>query len=285
MSSLLGGLTPATFLRDHWQKRPLLIRQALPGFAGIVDRDALFGLATRADATSRLVARASAPPRRPLGAPRRPASTGSTRAHAAGEPLDAARARRREPGARRLGAARATSRSSRRRASTTSWSATPRPAARSGRTTISYDVFLLQGPGRRRWQVSARAAARHRSDGRDQGAAPTSRAEEEWLLEPGDMLYLPPGVAHFGVAEEACFTYSIGFLAPSHRDLVRASSAISARRCRRRSIRTRCYEDPDLQPPRDPLALGDAMVDRRERGARRASAGIAPPSRSSSGAF
>src|SRR6516165_2526851 len=46
------------------------------------------------------------------------------------------------------------------------------------------------------------------------------RTDEEWLLEPGDMLYLPPGVAHWGVAEGPCFTYSIGFLAPSHPTLV-----------------------------------------------------------------
>src|SRR5262245_27107756 len=55
MRSLLGGLSPSAFLRGYWQKRPLLIRQALPRFAGILDRDALLGLATRHDATSRLV--------------------------------------------------------------------------------------------------------------------------------------------------------------------------------------------------------------------------------------
>src|SRR5438874_996350 len=72
-----------------------------------------------------------------------------------------------------------------------------------------YDVFLLQGPGRRRWQVmtggdravDARAAIRVLSN---------FVADEEWLLEPGDMLYLPPGVAHFGVADGPCLPYSLG---------------------------------------------------------------------------
>src|SRR5687767_7118169 len=55
MTRILGGLPPATFLRRHWQKRPLLVRQAFPDFGGILDRDALLALASRADATSRLV--------------------------------------------------------------------------------------------------------------------------------------------------------------------------------------------------------------------------------------
>ena len=88
------------------------------------------------------------------------------------------------------------------------------------------------------------------------------RAEEEWLLEPGDMLYLPPGVAHWGVAEEPCFTYSIGFLAPSHQDLVHSFLGYLGEALPPRIDPARLYADPDLVPPRDPLALGDAMLDR-----------------------
>src|SRR5215468_8721091 len=84
----------------------------------------------------------------------------------------------------------------------------------------SYDVFLLQGRGRRRWRISRQ---------RDHAFVPglplkileRFEPESEWVLEPGDMLYLPPGVAHDGVAEGPCFTYSIGFLASSHADLHR----------------------------------------------------------------
>ena len=83
----------------------------------------------------------------------------------------------------------------------------------------SYDVFLLQGRGRRRWRVAERFAEDYRP-GLDLRVLRGFRAEREWVLGPGDMLYLPPGVAHHGVALEECLTYSIGFRAPSEYDLV-----------------------------------------------------------------
>ena len=84
----------------------------------------------------------------------------------------------------------------------------------------SYDVFLLQGHGRRRWRISRQ---------RDLDFVPglplrilaDFRPEEEWVLEAGDMLYLPPGVAHEGVAETECLTWSIGFRAPTDEELAR----------------------------------------------------------------
>ena len=84
-----------------------------------------------------------------------------------------------------------------------------------------YDVFLLQGPGRRRWQIN-RGGDRTLDKSAAIKVLASFAAEEDWVLEPGDMLYLPPGVAHYGVAEGPCFTYSIGFLAPSHVELVQS---------------------------------------------------------------
>lgn len=83
----------------------------------------------------------------------------------------------------------------------------------------SYDVFLVQGHGRRRWQVSTQS---------DVGYVPglplkileRFRPEQEWVLEAGDMLYLPPGVAHHGVAESECLTWSVGLRAPSDGEIV-----------------------------------------------------------------
>src|SRR5258708_36558366 len=85
----------------------------------------------------------------------------------------------------------------------------------------SYDVFLLQGAGRRRWSVGRQ---------RDRQLDPKAplkilrnfRPEKQWLLEPGAMPYLPPGWAHKGVALEPGFTYAIGFRAPSHREVTLA---------------------------------------------------------------
>src|SRR6516165_2125917 len=86
------------------------------------------------------------------------------------------------------------------------------------------------------------------------------RAEDEWLLEPGDMLYLPPGVAHWGVADGECLTYSIGFLAPKHEELIQGflgylGEALSI-------DPSALYADPDLRPAKRPLELADDMIDR-----------------------
>ena len=84
----------------------------------------------------------------------------------------------------------------------------------------AYDVFLMQASGRRRWRISDRHYAE--SDllpGIDQRILARFHTAQEWVLEPGDVLYLPPGVAHWGTAEGPCMTYSLGFRAPSQQEL------------------------------------------------------------------
>lgn len=83
----------------------------------------------------------------------------------------------------------------------------------------SYDVFLLQGRGRRRWRIS-RQADHAFVPGLPLKILERFRPEEEWVLEAGDMLYLPPGIAHDGIAESECLTWSVGFRAPSDREIV-----------------------------------------------------------------
>src|SRR6185503_4806788 len=93
-----------------------------------------------------------------------------------------------------------------------------------------YDVFLLQGPGRRRWRVQTGGKRDYdtsqpvkilRNFKADADAAAGPGAVGDVVLDPGDMLYVPPGVAHWGEAVGGpCFTYSIGFVAPSHEALV-----------------------------------------------------------------
>jgi len=83
----------------------------------------------------------------------------------------------------------------------------------------SYDVFLLQAEGRRRWRISRQRDLRFRDDVPLQ-LLTDFRAKREWELEPGDMLYLPPGVAHEGVAVGESLTYSIGFRAPTYQELL-----------------------------------------------------------------
>jgi 50S ribosomal protein L16 3-hydroxylase len=90
-----------------------------------------------------------------------------------------------------------------------------------GPHTDQYDVFLLQGLGKRRWQISTEPVEEdNRLPDLDLSILRDFEPTEEWILEPGDMLYLPPGLAHHGVATEDCMTYSIGFRAPSHADIM-----------------------------------------------------------------
>ncbi len=85
----------------------------------------------------------------------------------------------------------------------------------------SYDVFLVQGLGRRRWQINTRADTRDKiCENSELRILRDFEAEETWVLESGDLLYLPPHVAHYGVALEPCLTYSVGFRAPSHCELI-----------------------------------------------------------------
>ena len=89
-----------------------------------------------------------------------------------------------------------------------------------GPHTDAYDVFLMQAAGRRRWCISERQYTEE-----DLLPDPEQRilshfdTDQEWVLEPGDILYLPPGVAHWGTSEGDCMTYSLGFRAPSQQEL------------------------------------------------------------------
>jgi 50S ribosomal protein L16 3-hydroxylase len=256
MHSVLGELSPASFLRDYWQKRPLLLRQAIPGFAGLVDRDALLSLATRGDATSRLVLQH---PRRrarwerhdgPFGgldAGMLPKSHWTLLVHGLESLV---------PGGWEL--LRAFSFI---------------PAARIDDLMVSYatdggsvgphddryDVFLLQGPGRRRWQLM-RGGDRQIDPDAAISVLKNFVAEEEWLLEPGDMLYLPPGVAHWGVAEGPCFTYSIGFLAPSHEALIQNFLGYLGQALAPGIDPDGLYSDANLTLQKNPLEINDAMA-------------------------
>jgi 50S ribosomal protein L16 3-hydroxylase len=124
----------------------------------------------------------------------------------------------------------------------------------------AYDVFLVQGAGRRRWQV-ARAFDPSCRPGLDLRVLRRFRPEEEWVLEPGDLLYVPPGVAHHGVALEASLTYSVGFRAPSDRAVV----AAALQRVVHGADPERLYADPDLAPSPSPGLLSRGAL-RRLRG-------------------
>ncbi|MBX3657984.1 MAG: cupin domain-containing protein [Ramlibacter sp.] len=220
---LLGGLTPARFMQRHWQKKPLLVRQAIPGLRPLVDRAGLFALAARDDVESRLVVQ--------------PPAGGGRRSSAPGWQM------RQGPLARRALPPLATP----------GWTLLVQgmdlhddrvhellrqfrfvPDARLDDLMISYatdrggvgphfdsyDVFLLQAQGRRRWRIGRQKDLTLR-EGMPLKILANFEPEQEFVLEPGDMLYLPPRYAHDGIAEGECQTYSIGFRAPARGELAR----------------------------------------------------------------
>jgi 50S ribosomal protein L16 3-hydroxylase len=248
------GMPPAQFLRDYWQKKPLLIRNAFPGFVTPLEPEDLAGLACEEMALSRIISHDRATDRYTLrtgpfaedefpGMPHHDwtllvqdvdkwdADVSALLAHFAFLP---------------------------------SWRiddvmvSFAAPGGSVGAHVDQYDVFLLQAKGKRRWQVDASdnppLAFRDDADIRLlREFTPT----HDWVLAPGDMLYLPPGVPHHGVAVDACLTFSIGMRAPSAAELLGdfadtlAAEADEAMR----------YGDPDLAPAEDPAEIdADAMA-------------------------
>ena len=214
---LLAGLSPAAFMRRHWQKRPLMARQAIPGVLPPVTRAAMFALAARDDVESRLIEcdrgghwtlRHGPVPRRALPPLARPGWTLLVQGldlhvDAAHELLSLFRF---VPAARLddLMLSYASS------------------GGGVGPHTDSYDVFLLQVQGQRRWRVGRAGPACLREDVPLKMLA-DFKPEHDWLLGPGDMLYLPPGWAHDGVAVGGdCMTASIGFRSPRADELAQA---------------------------------------------------------------
>lgn len=213
---LLGGLAPQTFMQRHWQKKPLVIRQAIPGFKPPLDRAALFDLASQEEVQSRLVVQASANGAQPWRFKHGPFNRKSLPAF-------------KQPG----------------------WTLLVQgvdllddrvhalmnqfrfvPDARLDDVMVSYatdgggvgphfdsyDVFLLQAHGQRRWRIGRQKDLSLQPDMPLKILA-HFEPEMEFVLDAGDMLYLPPRYAHDGVAMGECMTYSIGFRAPSRGEL------------------------------------------------------------------
>ncbi|AOI66006.1 cupin [Burkholderia territorii] len=253
---LLGGLSPAQFMRRYWQKKPLLIRQAIPGVKPPVTRDALFELAADYDAESRLIThfrnkwQLAHGPFEPGALPAVSRKGWSLLVQGLDLHVDAARALldrfRFIPDARLddLMISYATD------------------GGGVGPHFDSYDVFLLQVEGRRRWRIGAQ------KDLSLQPGVPLKILEhfepsDEWVLEPGDMLYLPPHIAHDGVAEGECMTCSIGFRAPSAGELGAQFLYYLAERGGLRDERgDALYRDPKQPAVDTPAQLPPAMVER-----------------------
>ena len=215
VSYRLSGLDPKRFLARTWQRRPMVIRGAFPGFVDPLTADELAGLATEADVRSRLVRERRG--RKPWQVEHGPFTAERLSGlPAAGWSLLVSEVDHFVEGAARL--LDAFNFIPHWRLDDLMVSFAP-PGGSVGPHVDSYDVFLIQGQGRRRWRI-ARDFSRDLIAGADLRVLKNFAAEQEWVLEPGDLLYLPPGVAHHGIAIEPCLTYSVGFRAPAQRDLL-----------------------------------------------------------------
>lgn len=256
--TLLGGLTPSEFLAEYWQKKPLLIKKAIPDFTGLLSPDDLAGLSCEDEVQSRIaqikgkkwVLRNG--PFDDTDFSQLPHKDWTLLVQSVNHYLPEAADLLAQfdfiPHAR---------------LDDLMVSYAP-DGGGIGAHVDSYDVFLLQGSGRRNWKVSNQKDLTLIED------APLKilknfEPEQEWTLETGDMLYLPPQIAHWGTAVgENCMTYSIGFRAPKVQELTHEFlSYLQDNLSIKSSLKNTdnlLYADPDLQLQNHPAEISAAML-------------------------
>ena len=218
---LPGGFPARRFLREYWQRKPLLLRAALPDLGELLPADELAGLALEPEVESRIVLEKGRRPWELRRGPfteddfaRLPKSRWTLLVQAVDQWIPDALAVRARfdflPGWRfdDIMVSYATD------------------GGGVGPHFDYYDVFLIQASGRRRWRIGQHcdASTPLRRDA-ELRILEQFETQEEYVLEPGDMLYVPPGVAHWGIAEGECMTWSVGFRAPSHAEMVQEIAA------------------------------------------------------------
>lgn len=249
--TLLGGITPRQFLAEYWQKKPLLIRGACPDFTGLLSADELAGLACEDSVQARLVINRQGKwqvensPFAEARFTKLPKKDWTLLVQGVNHHLpEAATLLQRFdfiPHAR---------------LDDLMVSYAP-DGGGVGPHFDSYDVFLLQGQGKRLWRISEQADLTL-IEGAPLRILKNFKAEREYVLEQGDMLYLPPHIAHWGVAVGECMTYSIGFRAPATQELATQFLTYLQENLNLEGM----YADPDLKPSSHPAKISAEMVER-----------------------
>jgi 50S ribosomal protein L16 3-hydroxylase len=251
--ALLGGISAAEFLAKYWHKKPLLIRGAIADFDGLLSPDELAGFACEEDVQSRIVSfsknkwQLADGPFDEKYFQKLPRKDWALLVQTLNQHLPEAAALLKQfnfiPYAR---------------LDDLMVSYAP-DGGGVGPHFDSYDVFLLQGQGQRLWRISEQWDLSLIED------APLRilknfTTEHEWVLNPGDMLYLPPHIAHWGIAMGDCMTYSIGFRAPSAQELASEFLNFLQDRCQLQGR----YADPQLKMQKHPAKISEAMVNQVE---------------------
>ena len=260
---ILGGITPKQFLAEYWQKKPLLIKNAIPNFQGLLSPEELAGLACEEDVQSRIVEEIN----------------GTW--HASHGPFDDADFARLpeqpDPGHRWTLLVQSVNHFLP-EASQLLQEFNFIPHARLDDLMVSYapngggvgphfdsyDVFLLQGQGKRLWRISEQTDL-SLIEGAPLRILKNFDTAQEWLLEAGDMLYLPPHLAHWGIAvsdgKVDCMTYSIGFRAPKNQELATEFLGYMQDKLNQDAINiTGMYQDADLDLQEHPAEISQDMI-------------------------
>lgn len=251
---LLGGISAREFMRDYWQKKPLLVRQAFPNFESPIDPDELAGLALEEEVESRIVLEHGAHPWELRRGPFNedtfadlPEKDWTLLVQAVDQFVPEV--------AELLEHFRFLP----------SWRiddvmiSFATPGGSVGPHFDNYDVFLLQGHGQRNWKIGQMCNSDSPLlDHADLRILAEFEQSGEWTLEPGDMLYLPPRLAHYGVAVDDCLTYSVGFRAPSAAEVLTHFTDFLGQFLPDEER----YSDADAEPASDPHQIQHDALDR-----------------------
>lgn len=252
---VLGHLTVEEFLRDYWQQKPVLIRNAIPEFKPLLPADELAGLSLEDDIESRLIIEEGKSG--PWEIRKGPFTEDDYRSLPANkwtllvqavdqylpEAADLLEHFRFLP----------------------SWRIDDLMISYAvdggsvGPHYDQYDVFLLQAEGQREWRIGQMCSEQSSIL---KGPALRILADfeetERWTLNPGDMLYLPPQLAHYGISQGECMTYSIGFRAPSAAELLeRTIDAVLPT-----LTEDHRYSDPSITRPTHTAEIGEDALTR-----------------------
>ena len=261
--ALLSQLTPSEFLAEYWQKKPLLIKAAIPNFDGLLSPEELAGLACEEDVQSRIVEYKKGVWHAQHGPfteddfaalPDTPTAehNWTLLVQSVNHFLPEASALLQQfsfiPHAR---------------LDDLMVSLAPHGGG-VGPHFDSYDVFLLQGQGKRLWRISEQNDL-SLVEGSPLRILKHFETKQEWLLEAGDMLYLPPHLAHWGIAvsdgDQDCMTYSIGFRAPKNQELASEFLGFMQDKINQESIPlSGLYQDADLSLQAHPAEISANMV-------------------------
>ncbi len=254
---LLGGLTPDRFMAEHWQKCPLFVAGAVPEAPHVIDTETLLDLATHPDAQSRRIRQTAGSWTCDQGPfrPRQLSGRGPWTVLVQGINLFLPEA---DALLRRFGFVPF----ARLDDLMASYATT---GGGVGPHVDSYDVFLIQAAGTRRWEISGQVD-RSLIPGLPLRILADFRPEQTFDCQPGDLLYLPPGYAHHGVAlDEPCITLSVGFRAPALAELQQAFLVwLAEHRAEDGATVSQppaLYSDPDQPATVTPAQLPPAMCE------------------------